>query len=182
MAQRMVALLRGINVGRNKRVQMADLRRVLADLGYGDIRTHLNSGNAVFSCPPAAVAGAAERIQAAIAAELGVECAVMTRTRAELDRVLADNPLADVATDPARFLVGFLSAPIRPAAARTVTEADYGADRIRIVGSHAYLWCPTGINDSPVTKLAWSKQLGVSVTTRNWTTVGKLAELAAGAG
>src|SRR4051794_30291632 len=100
MAQRMVALLRGINVGRNKRVQMADLRRVLADLGYRDIRTHLNSGNAVFGSPPDAVDGAAERIQAAIAAELGVQCAVMTRTRAELDRVLAGNPLADVATDP----------------------------------------------------------------------------------
>lgn len=182
MAQRVVALLRGINVGRNKRVQMADLRRVLADLGYSEIRTHLNSGNAVFSCPPGSVGGAAERIQDAIATELGVQCAVMTRTKAELDRVLADNPLADVATDPARFLVGFLSAPVKPAAARKVTEADYGADQIRIVGKHAYLWCPTGINDSPVTKLAWSKELGVSITTRNWTTVGKLAELAADAG
>jgi uncharacterized protein (DUF1697 family) len=180
MAQRMVALLRGINVGRNKRVQMADLRRLLADLGYGEIRTHLNSGNAVFDCPPGAMDGAAERIQAAIAAELGVQCAVMTRTKAELDRVLAANPLAGIATDPARFLVGFLSAPVTAAAARKVTEADYGADQIRIVGKHAYLWCPAGINDSPVAKLAWSKELGVSVTTRNWTTVGKLAELAAG--
>lgn len=180
MAERMVALLRGINVGKAKRVAMADLRQLLADLGYADIKTHLNSGNAVFSCSPGAVKGAAEKIRKAIAADLGVECAVITRTGAELASVVSGNPLAEVATDPSRLLVGFLSAAPDQATVEGIQQRDFGTDQLRIVGNEAYLWCAGGILDSPLSKLAWSKDLGVSVTTRNWNTVLKLEELAAG--
>jgi len=178
MAQRMVALLRGINVGRNKRVSMAELAGLLTDLGYTEVRTHLNSGNVVFSCQPRAKAGAAAKIRTAIADQLGVECEVMTRTAAELQAVVEGNPLAEVATDPSRYLVAFLSDKPKPAAVRTVQATDFGDDAIRIVDDHAYLWCAQGVNDSPVVKAAWQRQLGVSATTRNWRTVLKLAELA----
>ncbi|MDQ2957232.1 MAG: DUF1697 domain-containing protein [Actinomycetota bacterium] len=178
MAERVMALLRGINVGRAKRVAMADLRQLLADLGYTDIRTHLNSGNAVFSCAPRAVAGSAKKIQAGIAAELGVECAVQTRTGPQLAAVVSDNPLLKVVTDPAKHLVGFLSEAPAPKVVTELQARDFGADQIRVVGTEAYLWCAGGILESPLSKLAWSKELGVSVTTRNWNTVQKLAELA----
>lgn len=178
MTEQLVALLRGINVGRNKRIAMADLRRLLSELGYTDPRTLLNSGNAVFGCPPAQVKGAAGTIEAAIAERLGVRCAVLTRTGKQLAGVLDANPLAEVATDPARYLVGFLSRPLDRAAARQLEAADFGPDQLRILGTEAYLWCPSGIADSPLPKLAWSK-FGVDVTTRNWNTVVKLAELAA---
>src|SRR6185437_3205025 len=80
---RQVALLRGINVGRNKRVAMADLRRLLQELGYVDVITHLNSGNAVFTSPldPSA---SAEGIEQALVRELGVAAKVVVRTHAEL--------------------------------------------------------------------------------------------------
>ncbi len=179
MAERMIALLRGINVGKAKRVAMADLRRLLSDLGYTDIKTHLNSGNAVFSGPARSVTGAAEKIRQAIATELGVECAVMTRTGDELAAVVEGNPLADVAVDPSRYLVAFLSAAPDQATVKGIQGRDFGQDQLRIVGTEAYLWCAGGILDSPLSKLAWSKELGVSATTRNWNTVLKLAELAA---
>lgn len=178
MAERLVALLRGINVGSNKRVAMADLRRLLADLGYTDIATHLNSGNAVFGCSARAAAGAAEQIRHAIADELGVECAVQTRTGAELAEVVSANPLLDVVTDPAKHLVAFLSKPPNSAAAKKAQAGDYGADQLRFVGRQAYLWCADGVLKSPLNKLAWERELGVSATTRNWNTVRKLAELA----
>ncbi len=57
MTIRMVALLRGINVGGNKLVDMARLRALMTDLGYTDVRTYLQSGNAVFSCPQKSAAG-----------------------------------------------------------------------------------------------------------------------------
>jgi len=177
MAEQVVALLRGINVGRNKRVAMADLRRLLVELGYTEPRTLLNSGNAVFGCPAGQVAGAAAAIEAAIADRLGVRCAVLTRTGKHLATVLRNNPLADVATEPARYLVGFLSRPMDKAAVSELLSQDFGPDQLRIAGSEAYLWCPSGIADSPLPKLAWSK-FGVDVTTRNWNTVVKLAELA----
>lgn len=144
MAQRMVALLRGINVGRAKRVSMADLAKLLTDLGYTDVRTHLNSGNVVFSCPPRAKAGSAAKIRKGIADQLGVECEVMTRTAAELQAVIGANPLAEIATDPAKYLVAFLSDRPTADAVTKVQAADYGDDEIRIVDDHAYLWCAQG--------------------------------------
>jgi uncharacterized protein (DUF1697 family) len=177
MTTELVALLRGINVGRNKRVAMADLRRLLSELGYTDPRTLLNSGNAVFGCRPAEVKGAAAAIEAGIAEQLGVRCAVQTRTGKQLADILAANPLAEVATDSARYLVGFLSRPLEKAAARKLAAEDFGPDQLRIIGTEAYLWCSSGIADSALPKLAWSK-FGVDVTTRNWNTVVKLAQLA----
>lgn len=177
MTEQLVALLRGINVGRNKRVAMADLRQLLSELGYTEPRTLLNSGNAVFGCRPAQVKGAAERIEAGIAERLGVRCRVLTRTGKQLAGIVANNPLADVATDSARYLVGFLSGPMERAAVRELEAQDFAPDQLRIRGTEVYLWCSSGIADSALPKLAWSK-FGVDVTTRNWNTVIKLAELA----
>jgi uncharacterized protein (DUF1697 family) len=177
VTEQLVALLRGINVGRNKRVAMADLRQLLSDLGYTDPRTLLNSGNAVFGCRPAQVKGAADEIEAGIAERLGVRCRVLTRTGKQLAGILEANPLAEVATDSARYLVGFLSRPMDRAAIRELEAQDFGPDQLRILGTEAYLWCSSGIADSALPKLAWSK-FGVDVTTRNWNTVVKLAELA----
>jgi uncharacterized protein (DUF1697 family) len=120
---------------------------------------------------------AAAAIEAGIAERLGVRCAVLVRTGKQLAGILEANPLGDVATDSARYLVGFLSRPMEKAAVRELEAQDFGPDQLRILGSEAYLWCSSGIADSALPKLAWSK-FGVDVTTRNWNTVVKLAELA----
>lgn len=174
----LVALLRGINVGKAKRVAMADLRRLLGELGYQNPRTLLNSGNAVFGCSTAQARTAAAEIQAGIARQLGVECRVLTRTETEFSQAIEANPLLDVVTDPAKHLVGFLSQPLAPATIAELESADYGPDRLRFAGTEAYLWCASGILESPLSKLAWAR-LGVDVTTRNWSTVLKLGELLA---
>ena len=77
MKDTFVALIRGINVGRNNRVAMADLRALLVDLGYRDVRTLLNSGNAAFSAPGKNAAGVASRIQGALSTRLGVDVRVV---------------------------------------------------------------------------------------------------------
>lgn len=174
----LVALLRGINVGKAKRVAMADLRQLLTDLGYRDPRTLLNSGNAVVGCDAGRVEAAAATIQAGIADQLGVQCRVLTRTEEQFSQAIAADPLLDLVTDPARHLVGFLSEQLPAARIKELESADYGPDQLRFAGMEAYLWCPSGILDSPLSKLAWGK-FGVDVTTRNWTTVRKLGDLAA---
>src|SRR5690242_2612616 len=105
-----VALLRGINVGRAKRVAMADLRALVEGLGFGEVRTLLNSGNVVFTAPDTA-AGAAAHIEAALAERLGVSSRVTVLAATELAAVLAGNPLTAVATDPSRFLIAILANP-----------------------------------------------------------------------
>src|SRR5438034_11226167 len=92
-AQRRIALLRGINVGRAKRVAMADLRALVESLGYVDVRTLLNSGNVIFSVPPAAPGDAAARIEEAMIAQLGVPARVIVLTAAEIAAAVTDNPL-----------------------------------------------------------------------------------------
>ena len=87
-----VALLRGINVGKAKRVAMAQLRALCESLGYGHVQTLLNSGNIVFSAARADPRAAA-RIEKEIAARLGVESRVLVITAGELDAIMAENPL-----------------------------------------------------------------------------------------
>ncbi len=176
----MVALLRGINVGGNKLVDMARLRGLMTGLGYTDVRTYLQSGNAVFSCVPGAAARAGPTIEDAIEGEFGFECRVITRTAAELDEARAADPLLHLLGDPARHFVGFLSDQPKLDGVNSLAETDYGMDQVRVLDRHAYLWCPEGISRSPLGKLNFDRILGVTVTMRNWNTVTRLAALTAG--
>ncbi len=178
MPTRLVALLRGVNVGRNKRIAMAQLRDLLAGLGHTGVSTYLQSGNALFSSASADTAAVAAGIEQAIARDLKVECTVIVRTAAGLAAVVAANPLLDQVTDPARHLVGFLSGDPGPAGMQTVAALDVAPDQVRLLGRELYLWCPSGVLASPLSKVAWDGQLGVAVTMRNWSTVTRLASLA----
>ena len=176
---RYAALLRGINVGGNNKVAMADLRALLDGLGYTDVRTHLNSGNAIFTSSDAKPDALAAAIEKAIASELGLTIKVVVRSGPELRRVIDHNPLADVATDPSKHLVTFLSAPLDAAKLATVDPADFEPDLFRVVDREIYMWFPDGMGDAKLGRLAWDKRFGVVATGRNWNTVLKLAEMCA---
>jgi uncharacterized protein (DUF1697 family) len=180
MTGRHVALLRGINVGRARRIAMADLRALLESLGFGEVRTLLNSGNVVFTAPAAARAEAAgPRIEKAMTARLGVSASVMVLTAAELAEAIVHNPLSRVAKDPSRLLVAVL----REAADRRVLEPlarqDWKPEALALGKRVAYVWCAGGINESR----AWAavnRALGDGVTSRNWATLSKLQVLCDG--
>jgi len=104
---RFAALLRGINVGRAKRIAMADLRDAFESLGYRNVRTLLNSGNVVFDGPAQPVARHAARIRKSVADDLGVDALVVVKTADEVAGAIAENKLAKIATDPKRLLVVF---------------------------------------------------------------------------
>ncbi|HYP31218.1 MAG TPA: DUF1697 domain-containing protein, partial [Burkholderiaceae bacterium] len=106
--KRHIALLRGINVGKAKRVPMADLRALMASLGHANVRTLLNSGNAVFDAKAGTPAGHAKKLRAAILAQLGVDCEVIVKTADELAAAIAEHPLRRHADDDARMLVMFV--------------------------------------------------------------------------
>jgi uncharacterized protein (DUF1697 family) len=175
----LVALLRGINVGTSKQVPMARLRQLLTDLGYTDVQTHLRSGNAVFACRAGEVVGAPDAIEASIRTVFGFDSRVVVRTGAELAQAMNDDPLLDHLGNPARHLVGFLSSKPTPARVHQLTTPDFGVDLLAVTGRHLYLWCPNGLSASPFAKLDLDRILGVTVTTRNWNTVTKLATMVA---
>lgn len=173
---RFVALLRGINVGKAKRVAMADLRALLESLGYGDVRTLLNSGNAIFDAPVEPPGKHAQRIQAAVAGELRVDALVIVKSDREMAAVVAGNKLVGIAADPSRLLVGLTNDPKALAALESFARAEWGTDEVHL-GKHAvYVWCANGILESKA-GVALLKGLGSSGTTRNWSTVEKLHAL-----
>lgn len=174
---RYVALLRGINVGRNKRVAMADLRALLSGLGFTDVRTHLQSGNAIFTGPAAKPAKLAGQIEAAIQAELGMAVRCLVLTRDELRAVIDGNPLGEVATDGAKLLAHFLSAAPAGTLLAAHDPTELAPDQIRLGDRVLYQWCPDGILAAPPAGGFVEKHLDVTVTARNWNTVTKLGTL-----
>ena len=171
---RFVALLRGINVGRAHQLGMPRLTELLTGRGYGNVRTHLRSGNVVLDSDLSEDELAAD-LSGAIEQEFGFDVPVVVRTGAEIAAVVAGDPFATVATDPARYLVTFLPEPPAAAAVDALPPADSGEYLVR--GRELYLWLPDGIANTPLAGWKWDRLLGVAGTGRNWNTVRKLAEL-----
>ncbi len=155
---------------------MADLRELLEEAGYEDVRTHLQSGNVVLSSTlsPRKLEAQLER---QLAKGLGFDVQVLVRTRAELAKVVALDPLGKVVTNPSRYLVSFLSKPLPARVARELEPAEIAPARLVIEGLELYAWYPDGVQRAPLAKLLDDKRLGVVSTARNWNTVTKLLEL-----
>ncbi len=173
---RYVALFRGINVGKAKRIAMADLRVLLGKLGYRDVKTLLNSGNAVFTADAEPAAKISARIRAAVKTRLGVDALVIVKSQKDLDGIIAGNSLDKIATDASRLLVALTLDVKALAKVAQLADGDWGDERI-LVGKHAaYLWCANGILESKAA-VALLKKLDETGTTRNWATLNKIHAL-----
>ena len=179
MTERHVSLLRGINVGGHNLVSMARLRALYEALGCEDVTTYLQSGNVVFrrDRDPAAVRRGVER---ALKRELGLDVRVLDRTHADLAGIVESDPFPG--TDPSRRLVMFLSARPGSEIAREIAHVKLGPDEARLIGGEIHLHCPDGVGDSKLPGLLSERRLGVTATTRNWRTVGRLRELSGDGG
>ncbi len=177
MANRQVALLRGINLGAHQRISMPVLRERLSAAGYRDPATYLQSGNIVLTSKLAAD-DLERELQDRIASWFELQVPVLVRTAAELAEVVAANPLRDVAENPKRYQVSFLSGPLDELAAARLRKLAVDPERVEIIGREVYAWHPAGVQRSRLASALASRQLGVSVTARNWATVTALLELA----
>lgn len=176
---RHVAFLRGINVGKAKRVAMADLRKLVEGLGYRDVATLLNSGNVVFTAPASARGDAAARIERGMEQKLGVSARVTVLTAAELEEAVQGNPLRQASENPSRFLVAVLRDAADRSKLTPLTRQKWGVEVLAVGARVAYLWCPERIMDSPL-GVAVRRALGDGVTARNWNTMLRLQALACG--
>ncbi len=170
---RFVALLRGVNVGNAKRVAMADLRALLESLGYSNVTTLLNSGNAVFDGPAETRSRHAQRIQGAVRNELGVDCLVIVKTAKDMSAVVAGNALKNREVDPSRLLVALTTDSDALLTIAALAELEWGAEEIHVGKHAAYVWCANGILESKVA-VALLKGLATSGTTRNWSTIERI--------
>jgi uncharacterized protein (DUF1697 family) len=175
---RWVALLRGINVGRARQIGMPRLAELLTDRGHANVRTLLRSGNVVLDSPLSEAELVAD-LEKAIEEEFGWAVPVVVRTGKELAAVIAGDPFATLATDPARYLVTFLPEPPAQDLVDALPPVEGGGEYL-IRGRELYLWLPEGIANTPLGAWKWDRLLGVAGTGRNWNTVLKLGELSSG--
>ncbi|TDV53695.1 DUF1697 domain-containing protein [Actinophytocola oryzae] len=168
-----VALLRGINLGSRRRVAMADLRSWLTDLGYENVRTLLQSGNAVFETgrKPATVR---RELESALAEGAGFTVDCVLRTGPELRAVVEADPFRDVVTDPTRYAVSFLDGP---GDWPEIDPAEYEPELVHLAEREAYFWLPGGFQKSRL-MAAFPTRKGQVATVRNWNTVTKLLAMA----
>jgi uncharacterized protein (DUF1697 family) len=174
---RYALLLKGINVGGNKKIAMADLRALLSDLGFTDVRTLLNSGNAVLTGDETDPERLASRIETAIADRFGMRVRCLVRTGEDLRRVIAGHPLRDVATNGSRMMALFLFAVPDPALMAEHDPTALAPAHVHLRDGVVYQWCPDGILEAPDVAGFVEKRLEVTVTARNWNTVEKLSAL-----
>jgi uncharacterized protein (DUF1697 family) len=176
---RQIVLLRGINLGPRNRIAMPRLRSVLEAAGFTDVATYVQSGNVVLTTrkKPDRVAEECARL---IETELGLDIAVVVRTRDELAAIVERNPLGDVAVKPKRYQVSFLAEKPSPGLVEQLAAAAVGDERFVAIGRELYAWHPDGVARSKLWGRLAGRDLGITATARNWTTVTALLALADG--
>ena len=173
---RFVVLLRGVNVGKANRIPMEEFRRLLQALGFTEVRTLLNSGNAVFSSTSRSTGAHARAIEAALRVGPGLSVQVVVKSCGEFDAAVAGNSIVPPPEDHSRFLVALSQE--RETLDKLVELGSLVRPPERfVIGAHAaYLHCAGGILQSKAAT-ALLGRTGRSVTTRNWATVLKLERL-----
>ncbi|HEX3962295.1 MAG TPA: DUF1697 domain-containing protein [Trebonia sp.] len=176
---RYVALLRGINVGGRNRVAMTDLRQIAESLGHTEVATYIQSGNLVFTNTDDNAIGLADALEQGIARSLGVQPAVVVLSRADLARVIADNPFPGESNPKCLHAVFrrdemTADAIVAVAGAEQKARAKGSPDEVIVVGRTLFLRTPEGLGRSELAAQLARVGSQAAGTARNWATVTKL--------
>ncbi len=176
------ALLRGINVGGNKKLPMADLRTLLEGLGLDGVRTYLQSGQAVFTSGHGDEESLAADIARAIEKRFGFTVGVVVRDHAYLAAIVADCPFPAAELEGKQLHVTYYSVPLADDRFAGLDQAAFLPEEFRLGDRALYLYAPDGLGRSKLAAELSRPRLskGVVATSRNWNTVVKLVEMTAG--
>lgn len=175
---RYALLLRGVNVGTKNSLPMADLRAMLEKIGCTDVRTYVQSGNAVFDTELEA-AQLTAAIEEALARAMGRPIATTLRTHAELNAIVKANPFATIATNSANLCVTFLSHTPTETEVAPLYAQTFEPELFRVSSKEIYTWHPNGQGRSALATALGKLRLRGTITTRNWNTVVKLMDMLA---
>ena len=172
---RVAALLRGVNIGPNKRITMPALREIVESLGHDDVETYLQSGNVVFMPAPDAPADLAAQLEDGITDATGLDVPVVLRTGKELGAVVESNPYP--VDDPTKVVVAFLGEAVELGDLSLGDLGTYLPDELTLSGRELYLSVPNGQARSKLMEALTKRSLPTTLTVRNWRTVEALAEM-----
>jgi uncharacterized protein (DUF1697 family) len=173
-----VAMHRGINVGSGKMVKMERLRASFEALGFGGVRTYVQSGNVIFESEQKSPAGLSKKSEEKIQRDFGFEVPVLVKTSKEIEQIVSDNLLVkEKGIDHSKLHVTFLSDASPKTAVKVLEPLASGRERFRILNREIYLYCHDGYGNTKLSNNAIEKKLSVVATTRNWRTVNTLLEI-----
>lgn len=178
----LACLLRGINVGGNKIVKMALWKQLYEELGFTNVRTLLQSGNLLFdTAGDEPLESIQPRLETAFATRFGFTADHIIRDATQVQAAIAGNPFPDAAADaPSHLLVFFLSKAPDAAGAAKLASLDTGPDHLHLSGDLLYMHFTNGAGRATIDPVKLLRLAGVTGTSRNWTTLNKLASLMAG--
>ena len=174
-----ISLLRGINVGANKRMKMEKLRASCAKLRFEQVASYIQSGNLVFNAAKLSADAVSKKLEKQIETDFGFHSDVITRTADELKKIIRTNPLLEEAgVDVSKLHVLLLPGVPGAESVRKLESLTLAPDRVRVRGAEIYFYFPNGVSGSSLWKHNLDRVLGISGTMRNWNTVNKLLEMA----
>ncbi|MBZ5536733.1 MAG: DUF1697 domain-containing protein [Acidobacteriia bacterium] len=174
-----IAFLRGINVGGKNPLPMKELVAILEDLGSQNVKTYIQSGNAVFESRDKDASRLSKIISAEIKKRRGFEPHVLLLKLKDLERAIAKNPFPEAETDPQALHVGFLASSPGNPSLKILDSIKSESERFHLIDNVFYLHAPEGVGRSKLATNA-EKWLGVPMTDRNWRTVRTVWEMAKG--
>lgn len=173
-----ISMLRGINVGGNKKIKMADLRELYTTLGMADVQSVLQSGNVAFKHDSTDQAKLTRQLEAGIEQQFGFHSDILLLTLAEFADIIRQHPRATEDADPSKLVIMFLSHTPGEEEIVALSAAHTGPETVEFGEKAAYLYYPNGMGRSKLTNVFIEVKLKVTGTARNWNTVNKLLCLA----
>lgn len=174
---RFIAVLRGINVGGHKKIQMSDLKHLLMNRAYANVQTYIQSGNIVFDYQQKTTAEIEADLYQIILDSYGFKVPVIVRTLTELKKILSKNPYENTA-DIENLYLCFLQTKPEIKSIEMIKNYRFLPDDFTIDDRTLYIYCAGKFSDTKYNNAFFEKHLKVQASTRNWKTVNKLFEMA----
>jgi uncharacterized protein (DUF1697 family) len=168
---RRLGLLRGLNVGGNNRISMAELTAVFEAAGCTEVSTYIQSGNVVFKASAAVCKRLTSTVPALLVERHGLTSPLVLREAAQVARVLASNPFLARGTAPSTHHVVFLAQTPKPSLVKGLDPKRSTPDEFVVQGSEVFLWLPNGLGRSKLSNVWFDSKLATVSTVRNWNTV-----------
>ena len=170
-----ISMLRGINVGKQKKIKMKDLKDLYESLNFENVKTYIQSGNVVFKFEDVPASKLSAIIEKKINEVYGSNVLVFIRTKNEFLKIIDDNPFQK--EDPNKLHVTFLSASPAEKPVKEIDLIKDESEKFSIRAKEIYLFLTNGYGRTKLSNGFFEKKLKVSATTRNWRTVNKLYDI-----
>lgn len=175
---RFISLLRGINVSGQKKIKMADLKKLYEELGFHNVQTYIQSGNVIFNHSQKDISQHIAAIENGIKDHYGFDVKIIIRTPHDFHDIIKNEPFGLDTDQLKRLYITFLAETGDPGKLIELEKYKTAGDRYHLKGNHLYFYCPGGYGNTKLSNNTIERVLGISASTRNWNSVCKLYELA----